>query len=301
MEEASLKKSTSSKCSSLHPQGPACGSKGESQAATMVKLPNGQIMQVQRVIQTPQSTVIQSPQVQKPQLEDAHHGKDAPGSKTRRENVSRRAPYRKVNNLASDSPSVPRIEDKAEDGDNSGVPAIPLQTSIFQTSTGQYIAFTQGGAIQITNAAGEGLQGLQTLTMPPSGAPQSGPPMVPYGTQSGDGTQQYYMPGSKMMVQAATGDISAYQIRTSAPSLPQGVMMSGSSSSMHRPQQHTEEATRKRELRLLKNREAAKECRRRKREYVRCLETRLSVLEVQNKKLLEELQYLKDIYNVKSS
>lgn len=63
------------------------------------------------------------------------------------------------------------------------------------------VAFTQGGAIQITNAAGEGVQGLQTLAMPPSGAPQTGPPMVAYSTQAGDGTPQYYLPANKMMVQ----------------------------------------------------------------------------------------------------
>ncbi|KAL2085973.1 hypothetical protein ACEWY4_019293 [Coilia grayii] len=299
MEEASRKKQAGSKGSSLYSQGPACSSKGEgeSQAPTMVKLPNGQIVQVQRVIQTVQSTVIQSPKVQKSQHEESEHGRDIQESNKRRE-YPRRAQHRKMGNLPSNISSVPNTEDKAEASDNSNVPAIPLQTSIFQTSSGQYIAFTQGGAIQITNAAGEG---LQTLTMHPSGAPQPGPPIGPYGTQSGDGTQQYYMAGNKMTVQAATGDMSAYQMHPPAPSLPQGVMMSGSPGSMHGHQHHTEEATRKRELRLLKNREAAKECRRRKREYVRCLETRVSALEVQNKKLQEELQYLKDICNVKSN
>ncbi|XP_031440347.1 cAMP-responsive element modulator isoform X1 [Clupea harengus] len=95
---------------------------------------------------------------------------------------------------------------------------------------------------------------------------------------------------------AATGDISAYQIHNPAPSLPQGVMMSGSPNSMHCPQQHTEEATRKREVRLLKNREAARECRRKKKEYVKCLENRVAVLENQNKTLIEELKALKDLY-----
>lgn len=42
--------------------------------------------------------------------------------------------------------------------------------------------------------------------------------------------------------------------------------------------------------------EAAKECRRRKKEYVRCLETRVAVLENQNKQLIEELQALKEMY-----
>lgn len=45
---------------------------------------------------------------------------------------------RKINNMASDIPSVAKIEDEAEDSDNSGVPTMPLQTSIFQTSSGQY-------------------------------------------------------------------------------------------------------------------------------------------------------------------
>ena len=57
-----------------------------------------------------------------------------------------------------------------------------------------------------------------------------------------------------------------------------------------------EEAARKREVRLLKNREAARECRRKKKEYIKCLETRVHVLESQNKALIEELKTLKDMY-----
>ncbi len=40
------------------------------------------------------------------------------------------------------------------------------------------------------------------------------------------------------------------------------------------------EATRKRQVRLQKNREAARECRRKKKEYIKCLENRVAVLEV---------------------
>lgn len=43
-------------------------------------------------------------------------------------------------------------------------------------------------------------------------------------------------------------------------------------------------------------REAAKECRRKKKEYVKCLENRVAVLENQNKTLIEELKALKDLY-----
>ncbi|XP_004861912.2 cAMP-responsive element modulator isoform X20 [Heterocephalus glaber] len=98
----------------------------------------------------------------------------------------------------------------------------------------------------------------------------------------------------------ATGDMPAYQIRAPATALPQGVVMAASPGSLHGPQQLAEEATRKRELRLMKNREAAKECRRRKKEYVKCLESRVAILEVQNKKLIEELETLKDIYSPKT-
>ncbi|XP_021398597.1 cAMP-responsive element modulator isoform X6 [Lonchura striata] len=95
---------------------------------------------------------------------------------------------------------------------------------------------------------------------------------------------------------AATGDMPAYQIRTPTTTLPQGVVMAASPGTLHSPQQMAEEATRKRELRLLKNREAARECRRKKKEYVKCLENRVAVLENQNKTLIEELKALKDLY-----
>uniref|UniRef100_A0A8C6Z150 BZIP domain-containing protein n=1 Tax=Nothoprocta perdicaria TaxID=30464 RepID=A0A8C6Z150_NOTPE len=45
---------------------------------------------------------------------------------------------------------------------------------------------------------------------------------------------------------------------------------------------------------------SAKECRRRKKEYIKCLESRVAVLEVQNKKLIEELETLKDICSSKT-
>ncbi|XP_044753508.1 cyclic AMP-responsive element-binding protein 1 isoform X9 [Coccinella septempunctata] len=57
-----------------------------------------------------------------------------------------------------------------------------------------------------------------------------------------------------------------------------------------------EDQSRKREMRLLKNREAARECRRKKKEYIKCLENRVAVLENQNKTLMDELKALKDLY-----
>ena len=46
-------------------------------------------------------------------------------------------------------------------------------------------------------------------------------------------------------------------------------------------------------------REAARECRRKKKEYIKCLENRVAVLENQNKALIEELKSLKELYTGK--
>ncbi|KAM7122422.1 cAMP-responsive element modulator isoform 6-T10 [Ciconia maguari] len=221
-------------------------------------------------------------------------------SQKRREILSRRPSYRKIlNELSSDAPAVPKIEEeeKSEDeGAPSGISAMAMPTSLYHTNTGQYITITQGGTIQISNPASDGVHGLQALTMTNSGAPQPGATIVQYAGQSPDGTQQFFVPGSQVVVQAATGDMPAYQIRTPTTTLPQGVVMAASPGTLHSPQQLAEEATRKRELRLMKNREAARECRRKKKEYVKCLENRVAVLENQNKTLIEELKALKDLY-----
>jgi cell shape-determining protein MreC len=103
--------------------------------------------------------------------------------------------------------------------------------------------------------------------------------------QSQDG-QQFFVP--------VGGELQAYTIRpvSSSSSSPSVVVAGGSLGGHHVP----EEATRKREIRLLKNREAARECRRKKKEYIKCLENRVAVLENQNKALIDELKSLKELY-----
>ncbi|XP_023376880.1 cAMP-responsive element modulator isoform X9 [Pteropus medius] len=132
---------------------------------------------------------------------------------------------------------------------------------------------------------------------PPNIATMAVPTSI-YQTSTGQYNEETELAPSHMA--AATGDMPTYQIRAPTTALPQGVVMAASPGSLHSPQQLAEEATRKRELRLMKNREAAKECRRRKKEYVKCLESRVAVLEVQNKKLIEELETLKDICSPKT-
>ncbi|CAG9862055.1 unnamed protein product [Phyllotreta striolata] len=104
--------------------------------------------------------------------------------------------------------------------------------------------------------SGEGGQGIQTLTMTNATA---GGAIVQYAQG-----QEFFVP-----VVAQSGNISG----------------SGG-----------EDQARKREMRLLKNREAARECRRKKKEYIKCLENRVAVLENQNKALIDELKSLKELY-----
>ncbi|XP_077752752.1 cAMP-responsive element modulator isoform X12 [Canis aureus] len=229
-----------------------------SPAVTLVQLPSGQTVHVQGIIQTPQPSVIQSPQIQTVQVatiaetDESAESEGVIDSHKRREILSRRPSYRKIlNELSSDVPGVPKIEEEKseEEGTPPNIATMAVPTSIYQTSTGQYNEETE---------------------LAPS------------------------------HMAAATGDMPTYQIRAPTTALPQGVVMAASPGSLHSPQQLAEEATRKRELRLMKNREAAKECRRRKKEYVKCLESRVAVLEVQNKKLIEELETLKDICSPKT-
>ncbi|XP_026130818.1 cyclic AMP-responsive element-binding protein 1-like [Carassius auratus] len=268
---------------------------------TLVQLPNGQTVQVHGVIQAAQPSVIQSPQVQTVQIstiaesDDSQESVDSvTDSQKRREILSRRPSYRKIlNDLSSDAPAVPRIEEERSEEDSTpAITTVTVPTPIYQTSSGQYIAITQGGAIQLANNGTDGVQGLQTLTMTNAAGAQPGTTILQY-AQTSDG-QQILVPSNQVVVQAASGDVQAYQIRTAAS----GVVMATSPALPG--QGGTEEVTRKREVRLMKNREAARECRRKKKEYVKCLENRVAVLENQNKTLIEELKALKDLYCHKS-
>ncbi|XP_046677891.1 cyclic AMP-responsive element-binding protein 1-like isoform X9 [Homalodisca vitripennis] len=123
-----------------------------------------------------------------------------------------------------------------------------------------YQAVIPAGTIQLTSQ-GEAVTGLHTLTM--TNATGGSGTLVQY-TQGQDG--QFYVP-----------------VVTQSGSLSGGPIMA-------------EDQARKRELRLLKNREAARECRRKKKEYIKCLENRVAVLENQNKALIDELKSLKELY-----
>lgn len=208
--------------------------------------------------------------------------------KKRQEILSRRPSYRRIlNDLSSDVPGVPKIEEEPAGSDESE----GTQSIIVSGATAIQNLPTAGATIQIANP-GDGVQGIQTLTMTNAGG--SG---IVQSIQTQDG-QQFFVPAATAVNIARLGDVQAYQIRP-ATSLPQGVVMTAPGN-LQQQQVMVEEAGRKRELRLMKNREAAKECRRKKKEYIKCLENRVAVLENQNKTLIEELKSLKELYCHKS-
>lgn len=270
-------------------------------SVAVVQLPGGQF-QVQGVIQSAQSSVIQSPQMPIAQAvgsdsDDSQDSSDsgAAAQKTR-EILARRPSYRKILNELS-SEEVTHIEVKDNSPVSTGATGITAPTQIYQTNTGQYITIAANGTIQLATPGSEGLQGLQAVTMANAGGAQPGTTILQY-AQTPDG-QQILVPSNQVVVQGAGGEVQTYQIRTAptASSLPQTVVMT---SPMGLSQGKSDDPTMKREIRLAKNREAARECRRKKKEYVKCLENRVAVLENQNKTLIEELKTLKDLYCVKT-
>lgn len=263
-------------------------------------------LQVQSVIQpniqsSSQNSVIHSagssvPTIQVVRVAQVDDDLSDDTEKKRREILTRRPSFRKIYNELSSPVSIAKIEEESnssqsqdgdsQDGSSSGLGSTALQ---YQSAT-----VIPSGAIQISVSA-DGTpvaQGLQTLTMTnaspaSSGVATAGATIVQY-AQGPDG-QQFYIPVG------STGTMQAYQI-ASAGTLPQGVVMATNSTAIGSRDAASEEAQRKRELRLLKNREAAKECRRKKKDYVKCLENRVAVLENQNKTLIEELKALKELY-----
>ncbi|XP_070596606.1 cyclic AMP-dependent transcription factor ATF-1 isoform X2 [Erythrolamprus reginae] len=249
--------------------------------------------QVQGVIHTAQtSSVIHSPQGQSVQVslsenEDSQDSSDSMDSSQKaRGLLARRPSYRKIfNDLSSED-----TRDRKGEESNAVVTSVPVNTPVYQTSTGQYIAIAPNGPLQLSSS---GVENVQAFTN------ASGTSLLQY-VQTSDG-QQILIPSNQVVVQTASGDMQAYQLRRTptTTSLPQTVVMT-TPVSLTSQSTKTDDPQMKREIRLMKNREAARECRRKKKEYVKCLENRVAVLENQNKTLIEELKTLKDLYCHKS-
>ncbi|XP_064113981.1 cyclic AMP-responsive element-binding protein 1-like isoform X8 [Macrobrachium nipponense] len=249
----------------------------QSTALQTVQISKGNVI----LLKQPPNSVIQSagggnlPAVQ---VLDAGEEQD---SSRKRQILARRPSYRKILNELGGG----EISDKGDAGSSDSSQDEPTGTVTIggqQYQTAGLLKVIPAGSLQLS---GQGSDGLQTIAM--TNAATAGGAIVQY-AQGSD---------PQFIVPVATSDLSGLKIATStgAAGLTQGVVLA-TESSVHRGDQMAEEATRKREIRLMKNREAARECRAKKKEYIKCLENRVAVLENQNKALIEELKTLKALY-----
>ena len=130
-----------------------------------------------------------------------------------------------------------------------------------------------------------GVDGVQTLVTASGGGGGGSPTpaaalpnssVVQYAASTQNG-QTVFIPGTVATATASGPQIiSVASASGPAPAQTSPVSVSGSDHGGHSGG-HTGvgEVTRKRELRLLKNREAARECRNKKKEYIKCLENRV--------------------------
>jgi len=197
----------------------------------------------------------------------------------------------KVGNLKQEA-GVEASSIDVADSDESGDTLTQQQVQTITINGQQY---------QIVSPIGvDGVQTLVTASGGGNGGGGGGSPtamnssVVQYAASTQNG-QTVFIPGT-----VATATASGPQIISvaSAPSASQtSPVGSGGGGGGGGP----EEQTRKREMRLLKNREAARECRNKKKEYIKCLENRVAILENQNKALIEELRSLKELYSGQKS
>lgn len=250
----------------------------QSTALQTVQISKGNVILLKQPSQ-PSNSVIQSAgggTLQTVQVLEA--GEDQESSR-KRQILARRPSYRKILNELGGG----EISDKGDAGSSDSSQDEPTGTVTIGGQQYQTAVLPASG-LQL---AGQGSDGLQTLAM--TNAATAGGAIVHY-AQGSD---------PQFIVPVAAGDLSGLKIATSSStSLAPGVVLATTASTgVHgSSDQMAEEASRKREIRLMKNREAARECRAKKKEYIKCLENRVAVLENQNKALIEELKTLKALY-----
>jgi len=253
---------------------------------------------IQSVIQQPQPSVIQSP-LQTVQISKGNV-------------ILLKQPANSVIHSTGGGTlqTVQVIDSDETDGDGSRKRHIlarrPSYRKILNELGGGEISVIPAGSLQLS----QGGEGLQTIAM--TNTASAGGAIVHY-AQGTDG--QFIVPASAggAIVHYAQGSDGQFIVPVSASELG-GIKLSGAggitqgmilqaaaqgnaTTTIHNSaDQMAEEATRKREIRLMKNKEAAKECRNKKKEYIKCLENRVAVLENQNKALIEELKTLKSLY-----
>ena len=208
-------------------------------------------------------------------------GSGEPAAKSaRREILVRQPSYCKIlDDLKGAEKTMAKAEPGTAEVSTSGEAESSAATGSVQTISinGQQYQIVTPSAIETSSASGTSSTAAAT-------AAATAASVIQYAAASQNG-QTVFIPGT-----VAAGGSSSPQVITVTGSSSGGA---GGSS--------VEEQVRKREVRLMKNREAARECRNKKKEYIKCLENRVAVLENQNKALIEELKSLKELYTGQKS
>lgn len=228
----------------------------------------------------------------------------------RREVLIRQPSYCKILDDLKGAEARVGVNLKQESGVDSGSLDVADSDESGDALTGQQQVQTitiNGQQYQIVSPIG--VDGVQTLVTASGGGGGGSPTpgaaalqnssVVQYAASTQNG-QTVFIPGTVATATASGPQIISVASASASQTSP--VSASGSDHGGHSGG-HTGvgEVTRKRELRLLKNREAARECRNKKKEYIKCLENRVAILENQNKALIEELRSLKELYSGQKS
>ncbi|XP_056375471.1 cAMP-responsive element modulator-like [Hyla sarda] len=207
---------------------------------------------------------------------------------------------------SGDSPVIPAIQKCKEENETQSTP--PMMDCLEQFHTLSEV-------IPPCNPELNEMEELPAFTMvnPETFEPQS---TVPYGGQAGDATP-FFMPGRGLLISGPNetqglpafsqgafvcgasmpyigqeGDATPFFMQSNGILIPAptgGIKVFGS------PEKLAEEASRKRELRLMKNRAAAKACRIKRKEYIKHLEYTNSLLEIKMQQLMQEIEVYKSM------
>lgn len=228
----------------------------------------------------------------------------------RREVLIRQPSYCKILDDLKGAEARVGVNLKQESGVDSGSLDVADSDESGDALTGQQQVQTitiNGQQYQIVSPIG--VDGVQTLVTasggggsptPAAAAALQNSSVVQYAASTQNG-QTVFIPGTVATATASGPQIISVASASAPASQTSPVSVSGSDHGGHSGNTGVGEVTRKRELRLLKNREAARECRNKKKEYIKCLENRVAILENQNKALIEELRSLKELYSGQKS
>lgn len=210
----------------------------------------------------------------------------------RREILARQPSYCKILNDLKEAESS-ESEESHDTGGQVQVEQKPLAgltmkgetVEIVDGTTSTQTVVINGQQYQIVSPSST-MEGLISVQQGHNLSVSQGPAVSPGAVQYT--TSQSVSPGGGTVFLPAAAGQTAAQVVTVGP----GTVSNG----IGAPEEQPLQQARKREIRLMKNREAARECRNKKKEYIKCLENRVAVLENQNKALIEELKSLKELY-----